>query len=335
MGVCDFAGGALMNGPCDLSPNLGLDLVRATEAAALAAARWTGLGRLEEAERAATTAMRAVLQGIAVDGVVCLGEEGRQGEAATFAPGQPLGASNGPAVDVLVEALEGRRLLAGGYPGALSAVAVAPRGAIWAPRGVRYMEKIVVNVDVAPALAPECLDAPAAWTLALVARAKGKQVRDLVVFVLDRTRHADLVAEIRAAGSHVMLRSGGDLAGALMACLRDGKVDLLMGSGGVPQGMLAACAVKATGGAMLVRLAAQTPEEAEKLKGCDPDDLRIRSLDELVAGRCAFFVATGITDSPLLNGVRYHGPRAESNSIILRAETGIRRTILTEHCISE
>jgi fructose-1,6-bisphosphatase II len=333
VGIRRFVGGAIMSSSCELSPNLGLDLVRATEAAALAAGRWTGLGRLEEAERAATAAMNAVLQGIAIDGTVCLTEEGRTGPVVTFAAGQRLGAGSGADVDFLVAALEGRRLLAGGYPGALSAVAVAPRGAIWAPHGVRYMEKIVVNAEVAPCLAPECLDAPAAWTLALVARAKGKEVRDLVVFVLDRPRHADLVAEIRAAGSHVLLRSGGDLAGALMACLRDGKVDVLMGSGGVSQGMLAACAVKATGGAMVVRLAAQTAEEAAKLRECDPEDLRIHSLDELVAGRCTFFVATGITDSPLLNGVRYHGPRAESNSIILRAETGIRRTILTEHCV--
>ncbi len=220
-----------MSGSSELSPNLGLDLVRATEAAALAAGRWTGLGRLEEAERAATDAMMSVLESIAIDGTVRLAEEGRLGAGSTFATGQRLGARTGPPVDVLVDALEGRRLLAGGYPGALSAIAVAPRGAIWAPRGIRYMEKIVVNAEVAPALAPECLDAPAAWTLALVARAKGKQVRDLVVFVLDRPRHADLVAEIRAAGSHVLLRSGGDLNGALMACLRDGKVDAADGLG--------------------------------------------------------------------------------------------------------
>lgn len=324
-----------MSETCELSPNLGLDLVRATEAAALAAGRWTGLGRLQEAEGAATEAIRSVIQGIAIDGTVCLAEEERRGEGAIFATGQRVGTGAGPSVDVLVDALEGRRLLAGGYPGALSAVAVAPRGAIWAPRGVRYMEKIVVDAEVAPVLAPECLDAPAAWTLALVARAKGKQVRDLIVFVLDRPRHDDLVAEIRAAGSHVLLRSGGDLAGALMACLRDGKVDALMGSGGVSQGLLAACAVKATGGAMLVRLTAHTPEDAAALRGLDPEDLRVRSLPELVTGGCTFFVATGITDSPLLNGVRYHGPRAESHSIILRAETGIRRTILTEHRVSE
>ncbi len=322
-----------MNDSAVLSPNLGLDLVRATEAAALSAGRWAGLGRLDEAERAAARAMTRVLQQIEMDGRLCVGEEARLGEHATFVTGQRLGTGRGPAVDVLADAIDGRRLLAGGYPGALSAIAVAPRGAIWFPTATRYMEKIVAAADVARALVPECLDAPAAWTLALVARAKGKEVRDLVVFVLDRPRHADLVAEIRAAGAHVLLRSGGDIAGALLAGLRDGKVDLLMGTGGVPQGLLAACAVKAARGAMLGRLIATNQEEEAALRASPPDDRRIRTVDELVAGLQVFFAATGITDNPLLNGVRYLGTRAETSSILLRAETGIRRIILAEHLL--
>lgn len=321
-----------------LSPNLGLDLVRATEAAALSAGRWAGLGRLDEAERAATEAMTRVLRDVEVNGRLCLGEEARLGEHATLMTGQLLGTGRGPAVDVLADAIDGRRLLAGGYPGALSVAAIAPRGAIWFPTAARYMEKIVVDADVAPALAPECLDAPAAWTLALVARAKGKQVRDLVVFVLDRPRHADLVAEIRAAGAHVLLRSGGDIAGALLACLRDGKVDVLMGTGGVPQGLLAAGAVKAAGGGMLGRLIPQGSQLSESWlpsTTSDPEARRIRTVDELVTGRHVFFAATGITDNPLLDGVRYHGTRAETASIILRAETGIRRIILAEHVVRE
>lgn len=325
-----------MNDTATLSPNLGLDLVRATEAAALSAGRWAGLGRLDAAERAATEAMTRVLQNVEVNGRLCLGEEARLGEHATLITGQLLGTGRGPAVDILADAIDGRRLLAGGYPGALSVVAATPRGTIWFPRATRYMEKIVVDADVAPALTPECLDAPAAWTLALVARAKGKQVRDLVVFVLDRPRHADLVAEIRAAGAHVLLRSGGDVAGALLACLRDGKVDALMGTGGVPQGLLAACAVKAARGGMLGRLApqGQGDQPAESWRSATTDDtdmLRIRTVDELVTGTHAFFAATGITDNPLLEGVRYHGTRAETSSIILRAETGIRRIIHAEH----
>lgn len=324
-----------MNDETVLSPNLGLDLVRATEAAALAAGRWAGLGQLDEAEEAAAKAMSAVLEHIELDGRLCLGEEARLGEHATFATGQRLGTGRGPAVDVLADACDGRRLLAGGYPGALSLIAVAPRGSIWFPTATRYMEHIVVDADVAPALVPECLDAPAAWTLALIARAKGKQVRDLVVFVLDRPRHADLVAEIRAAGAHVLLRSGGDTAGALLAGLRGGKVDALMGMGGVPQGLLAACAVKAARGGMLGRLAPQTEAEAAALRAGPPEDRRIQTVDELIKSRHVFFAATAITDNPLLAGVRYYGPRAETASILLRSETGIRRIILAEHQLPE
>ena len=175
---------------------------------------------------------------------------------------------------------------------------------------------------------PECLDAPAAWTLALVARAKGKQVRDLVVFVLDRPRHADLVAEIRAAGAHVLLRAGGDLAGSLMAGLRDCTVDLLMGTGGVVQGLLAACAVKAAGGAMLGRLAPQNPEE-EAILAAEPLKSGASGLPtNWCGGTSPFSSATAITDGPLLHGVRYHGLRAESNSIIMRAEIGVRRILV-------
>lgn len=320
-----------MNSKTEISPNIGLDLARATEAAALAASRWAGLGSPNEAERAGAEAMIEVLRKIEMDGVVSLGEADRLGEGVAFVTGQRLGAGSGPAVDVLAKPLEGSRLLAGGYPGALAAVAVAPAGAIQTPSGIHYMEKIIVNEEVASALVPECLDAPAAWTLALVARAKGKQVRDLVVFILDRPRHVDLVREIRAAGAHVLLRTGGDLAGSLMAGLRDCTVDLLMGSGGVLQGLLAACVVKAAGGAMLSRLAPQNPEEEAILRAEDPAVRGIRSAADLVKGPIAFFSATAITDGPLLHGVRYHGKRAESNTIIMRAELGIRRIILTEH----
>lgn len=336
----DVAPGDVSQGnvsPGDVSPNIGLDLARATEAAALAAGRWAGLGRPEDAERVGTQAMTRVLRNVEMDGVVSLGEADRAGlgEGVAFTSGQRLGAGRGPAVDVLAKALEGSRLLAGGYPGALAAIAVAPAGAIRTPAGVHYMEKLIVNEEVAAALVPECLDAPAAWTLALVARAKGKQVRDLVVFVLERPRHADLVAEIRAAGAHVLLRAGGDLAGSLMAGLRDCTVDLLMGTGGAVQGLLAACAVKAAGGAMLGRLAPQNPAEEAALRAAAPEFRAIRSADELVKGKIAFFAATAITDGPLLHGVRYHGRRAVSNTIIMCAEVSVQRIILTEHLLQE
>ncbi len=175
------------------------------------------------------------------------------------------------------------------------------------------------------------LDAPAAWTLASVARAKKKQVRDLVVFVLERPRHADLIEEIRAAGARVMLRADGDVAGALMAASPDGQVDVLMGIGGVPEGVVAACAVKALGGAMLGRLAPQRKDEREAIAAAGLDTKRILTSDELISGDQLFFAATGITDGPLLDGVRYHGDRAETQSLVLRCDTRTRRLIKTEH----
>ena len=317
-----------------LPSNLGLDLVRATEASALAAGRWMGLGKPLEADQAAALAMLKALDSVQMDGRIVIGEEGRDSWHTLFS-GQVVGTGNGPAVDVVADPIDGCSQVAQGHGGAIAAVAVAPRGRIWAPGPVAYMEKIVVGPEVAGALVPECLDAPPAWTLALVARVLGKQVSDLVVFVLDRRRHTDLIAEIRAAGARVMLSPDGDVAGALMATMPAGQVDILMGIGGVPEGLLAACAVKAAGGAMLGRLAPPEPGNGAAERGLSADARRIRTEAELVTDPCVFFAATGITDGPLLAGVRYHGPRAESNSIILRAETRTRRLISAEHLLGE
>lgn len=175
------------------------------------------------------------------------------------------------------------------------------------------------------------MNAPAAWTLATVARAKKKQVRDLVVFVLERARHVELVDELRAAGARVMLRGDGDVAGALMAASPNGRVDILMGIGGVPEGVVAACAVRALGGAMLGRLAPQSQAEREAVEAAGLDTQRILRADELITSDQLFFAATGITDGPLLSGVRYQGDRAETHSLVLRCDTGTRRLIKTEH----
>jgi fructose-1,6-bisphosphatase II len=188
-----------------------------------------------------------------------------------------------------------------------------------------------VNAQVAAALVPECLDAPAAWTLALVARAKGKQVGNLTVFVLDRPRHADLIEEIRATGAHVMLRTEGDITGALLASSLHSGVDILMGIGGIIEGLITACAVKAMGGAMLGRLAPQSDKERTAIEAAGLDLEPILTCDELVSSDAVFFAATGITDGLLLSGVRYHEGYATSNSVILRGETGTRRLISTEH----
>jgi len=317
-----------------LSPNMGLDLVRATEAAALAAARWMGLGLRQEADSAASAAMAAALDSLEIDGRIVIGEERRRGSLITLPTGRAVGTGRGLPVDVMVDAIDGRRQLAQGRPGAITVAAVSNRGGMWSPTPAAYMEKLIVNRQVAPALVPECLDAPAAWTLGLIGRAKAKPVRDLVVFVLERPRHADLIDEIRAAGARVMLADDGDVSGAVLAAMPDGPVDALMGIGGAAEGVIAACAVKALGGGMLARLAPQSDAERAALAEAKLSQQRILALDDLVLGDQIFFVVTGITDGLLLKGVHYDGDRADTNSLILRSETRTRRLIFAEHLLA-
>lgn len=316
-----------------LPRNLGLDLVRATEAAALSAGRWMGFGNPDAADHDAIVTMHQALDTLPIDGHIVVGEEGKLGIHSLLESGKSVGTGAGPAMDVVVDPIDGRKLLAQGKPGAIAVAAVAPRGSMWSPTHAVYMEKIVVNREAARVLAPECMDAPAAWTLALVARAKQKEVRDLVVFVLDRPRHHDLLEELRRAGARVMLRSDGDIAGAIMAAAPENRVDLLLGVGGVPEGVIAACAVKAMGGAVLGRLAPQSAAERAAITAAGLDTRRILTGDELITSRQIFFAATGITDGPLLAGARYQSKRAETQSVILRCETGTRRFISAEHLL--
>lgn len=311
--------------------NLGLELARATESAALAAGQWMGLGKPKEADRRATEAMSAVLATIEFDGHIVVREEGRLQSCDRLAVDERTGTGCGPQVDVVVDPIDGCNLLAQGSPGAISVAAAAPCGALWTPVPAKYMDKLVVDAEVAPLLVPECLDAPAAWTLALVARAKQKRIGDLVVFVLDRSRHAALIEEIRAAGARVMLRAEGDVAGALMTVFADGAVDILMGIGGITEGLIAACAVKAAGGGILGRPAPQSEEERAAILAAGLDPRQILTEEDLVQGKEFVFAATGITDGPVLRGVQYRGGRALSNSMILRGETHTRRTVYAEH----
>ena len=313
--------------------NLGLDLVRVTEAAALKAGRWMGLGERDKANQDATAAMHSALNSLDMDGRIIIGKEGRLGTRSALDTNQCVGNREGPEMDVIVDPIDGRGLLARGHPDAVAVAAVAPRGSIWAPAPAVYMDKIVVDRHVADALVPECLDAPAAWVLALVARAKGKELRDLIVFVLSRPRHRDLIREIRAAGARTMLRTDGDVVGALMAASSRTGVDVLMGIGGVPEGVLAACATRAMGGGMLGRLAPQTVEEREVVQAAGLDPRQVLTCSQLVASKEIFFAATGITDGSLLSGVHYHGNVAETESLIIRGETGTRRVIRSEHRI--
>lgn len=314
------------------SRNLGLELLRVTEAAAVAAGRWIGLGDPDGAHHAATDSLAKALSSVEMDGEIVIGEEGRLAEHSPLDSGEMVGTRTGLEVDVVVDPIDGTNLVVNGKPGAISLIGVTPRGSMWSPpASAVYMDKIVVDRTAASALVSECMDAPAAWTLASVARAKGREVRDLSVIVLDRPRHHDLIQEIRAAGARILLRTEGDAEGALEAAIDGTGADLLMGIGGVSEGVIAACAVRALGGTMLARLSPQSEEERRSIKeaGFDPD--RILYSNEIVRSNAIYFVATGITNSPLLMPVRYRGELVETHSLLLRAITGTRRFITAEH----
>ena len=318
-----------------LPRNLGMELVRATEAAALTAGQWIGRGNPLDADQAAARAMADVFGTIRINGQIVMGEEDKLKHDLVLLSKKTIGGKDGPAVDVLVDPVDGRMQLARGFPGVISAAAVAPHGTIWHPPRAVYMEKIIVDETVAPYLVDECLDAPPAWTLSLVARAKEMKVNNLSVFVLDRPRHAALIAEIRATGAHVILRPDGDIVGALMVCMPQSGVDILMGIGGIPEGLLAACAVKSLGGTILSRLAPQDVKEKAIIVDGGYDTNTIFRADDLVKSEQVFFAATGITNGPLGRGVIYHGEKADTNSLILRCETRTRRTIQSEHMVDK
>ncbi|HEU4453650.1 MAG TPA: class II fructose-bisphosphatase [Longimicrobium sp.] len=311
-------------------PDLALELVRVTEAAALAAARWAGRGDRDAGDGAAVEAMRLVLSTADMDGVVVIGE-GAKDEAPMLYDGERVGSGRGPAVDVAVDPVEGTSLLARGAPDAISVIGVAPRGAMWSPGPAFYMEKLVVGRDAAEAVHPGLLDAPVAEIVARVAEAKGKPVSEVTVFVLDKPRHGERIAAIRAAGARVLLRTDGDVAGALMAARAGSGVDLLLGIGGTPEGVIAACAVRALGGAMLGRIAPQKPDEAAAVRDAGIDAARVLTERDLVASDDVFFAATGITDGVLLPGVRRTGWGATTHSLVMRGRTGTLRTIAAEH----
>ncbi|MCO6449700.1 MAG: class II fructose-bisphosphatase [Caldilineales bacterium] len=315
--------------------NLGLDLVRATEAAALKAGRWMGLGNRAMADQEATVAMVEALNSLDMDGLIVVGEEAKSGIHSPLDTGNHIGNGLGPALDVVVDPIDGTSLLVEGRTGAISVVGVAPRGAMWSPAPAAYMEKIVVDRDAAHALVPECMDAPAAWTLALLARVKKKNIRDLVIWVLDRPRHAELIEEIRMAGARVALRSDGDISGAILAAMPESNIDALWGIGGTAEGVVSACAVRALGGQMLVRVSPQSEREWANCFEAGLEIKRILTVDELIRSEKIFFVATGITDGALLDGVRYQVNRADTQSLVMRVETGNRRMINTEHFVQD
>jgi fructose-1,6-bisphosphatase II len=317
----------------EIPSNLGLDMVRVTETVALTAGRYMGLRQAAQADRAATDTMVENLNKLNIKGVVVLGEEERLGVHTLLDSGNMVGTGEGPDLDLVFDPIDGTQLLAVGHSDSISVVGMAPRGTMASLFPAVYMDKIVVDREAAAFLAPECLDAPAAWTLAHVARGKKKRVRDLVVFVLNRPRHKHLIEEICTAGARVILRSQGDIAGAIMAASPEIDVDLLMGIGGATEGVIASCGIKSLGGAMLGRLTPQSDHERTAVLEAGLDTSQILTCEELVAGEEIFFVATGITNGAIMSGVRYQGDRARTESIILRCKTKTRRVVITEHLI--
>lgn len=313
------------------SRNIGLDLVRVTEATALAAGRWIGSGNHDAAHRTATQAMLDALNTLNINGRIVIGEDRPVDGKVLLGTGQQIGTGLGPEVDVVVDPIDGTELLIKGQSGAISVIAVAPKDTLWSPAPATYMDKIVVDRVAAQVLVPECMDAPAAWTLALVARVKKKAVHDLTVIILDRERNHDLIEEIRKTGASILLRDQGDAEGALLAATPETGVDLLMGVGGAAQGVIAACAAKSLDGGMLARLAPQSQAEAEAIEKAGLDMKRILTCSEMVTTDEIFFAATGITNSLLLKKLEFKGIHAETYSLLIRSETGTRRFIHAEH----
>jgi fructose-1,6-bisphosphatase II len=308
--------------------NLALELVRVTEAAALAAAREIGRGDKEGADQAAVDAMRAVLDSVAMDGVVVIGE-GEKDEAPMLFNGEQIGDGTPPQVDIAVDPLEGTRLTALGMPNALAVIALSERGAMFDPGPCVYMEKIAGGRDVADLLD---LDRPLPETLKLVAERKNRDIRDVMVVMLDRERHHAAMQEVRAAGARVRLITDGDVAASLLAVSENSPVDLLWGIGGTPEGVISAAAIKCIGGRLLGRLWPRNDEESTAATEAGYDLAKILTQDDLVAGDDAFFSATGVTDGDVLQGVRYQGERgASTESLVMRSRSGTVRRIHARH----
>ncbi len=307
--------------------NLGLDLMRATEAAALASARHVGRGDKEAGDRAAVEAMRLLLNTLDFRGRVVIGE-GEKDRAPMLYNGEVLGQGEGPLWDLAVDPVEGTRLLALGRPGAISVIAAAPEGALFNPGPGFYAAKLVVGPEAKEAID---LKASVAENLKEIARALKKEVRELTVFVLDKPRHQRLIEEIRLGGARISLQTDGDVGGALAAVLLDTGIDVLMGTGGTPEGVIAAVAVRALGGGMQMRLDPQSEEERWNVVHAGYDLDRVYTLEELCPAEDTHFAAIGITDGPFLSGVRYGESRAWTESLVIRGATRTLRKVEAWH----
>jgi fructose-1,6-bisphosphatase II len=311
--------------------NISLELVRVTEAAAMAAGRWVGRGNKIGGDGAAVDAMRQLIGTVSMKGVVVIGE-GEKDEAPMLFNGEEVGSGEGPECDVAVDPIDGTTLMAKGMPNAIAVMAVAERGTMYDPSAVFYMEKLVTGAAAADVVD---ITAPVAHNIQAVAKAKGAAVEDVTVCILDRPRHEDLVHEVREAGARIKFISDGDVAGAVMACTDGTGVDLLLGIGGTPEGIITACAVKCLGGVIQGKLWPQKRSEFENAAAAGLDLDAILSTDDLVRSDNVFFVATGITDGELVRGVRYKGGGATTESLVMRSKSGTIRRVISEHRLSK
>ncbi|HEU0303043.1 MAG TPA: class II fructose-bisphosphatase [Gaiellaceae bacterium] len=307
--------------------NLALELVRVTEAAAMAAGRWVGRGDKISADQAAVDGMRTMLDIVSMKGTVVIGE-GEKDEAPMLFNGEAVGNGEGPEVDVAVDPLEGTRLTANGAPNAIAVIALAEQGTMFFPGAAVYMDKIVVGPAAADVID---IDAPPAENVRRTAEAKGMRPEDVTVVVLDRDRHEELIGALRQVGAKVRLITDGDVAPAIAASRRSSGVDLLMGIGGTPEGVISAAAVKCLGGAMQGRLWPRNAEERQKLVDAGFDVDRKLTTDDLIKCDDVFVAATGVTDGALLEGVRYDAEGCKTQSLVMRSRSGTVRLIESYH----
>jgi len=314
-----------------LERSLTLELVRVTEAAALASARWMGKGKQHEADQAATTAMRTMFDTIPMRGTVVIGE-GEMDEAPMLYIGEALGTGEGPKVDVAVDPLEGTKIVAQGTWNALSVVAIAEQGnLLHAPD--MYMKKIAVGPE---AVGKVDIDAPTIDNLKAVAKAKNKDIEDVVAIVLDRPRHEQLIEEIRDSGARIKLITDGDVAAALNTAVDDTGVDILLGIGGAPEGVLAAAALQCLGGEIQGKLVPSNEEEVERCRKMGIEDMnKVFYMDDFCAGNDTIFAATGVTDGELLKGVQFKGTKATTQSVVMRTKSGTIRFVDGQHSLKQ
>ncbi len=307
--------------------NLALELVRVTEAAALSAGRLMGRGEKEVADKAAVDAMRLVLNSINMDALIVIGE-GEKDEAPMLFNGEKVGTGKPPLVDLAVDPIDGTRPLANGFLNSIATVAIAPRGTMFDPGPFVYMDKIAVGPKAKGLIN---IEAPLQENLEKIALSENKSLNDLTVIILQRPRHDELIREVREIGARIRLIPDGDVAGALMTCLPESGIDALLGVGGTPEGILAACAIRAMGGELQGKLFIRNEEEKKLgLKmGYSLD--KVITMDDMVSSNDVFFAATGITDGELLGGVRYTGHGAETESLVIRGRTGTVRWINAKH----